>query len=288
MNFIRRFATSNKWNVGFIENSLEEILDGKTPLNIKWMKHNCKHSWFADPFILSADENYIYVLVEEFYDPINRGRISKLTIDNESYVLKRIDVVLELPSHLSFPAIKRVGEKVYIYPENSASGKLILYEYDSVSNHCEPVEVLCDSPLTDAILTDVFGEERIYSTQLPTPNKNVLGLYQKQGLVSKYMFKTNTARNAGDWFTFENCIYRPAQDCSKTYGGAVIIQKVIENGGNLSFVDVRRIESNNEIFNQGLHTFNYAYGISIVDAKGFRHPLFKRFFEFVRRAFGRG
>ena len=36
--------------------------------------------WFADPFILDVTKREIIVLVEEWYDSIQRGRISKLTI----------------------------------------------------------------------------------------------------------------------------------------------------------------------------------------------------------------
>ena len=178
MNIFRKYATCNKWNIGFIEDSLDTILDPDRPVTIHWMKHNEKKSWFADPFILGIDDAHIYVRVEEFYYPIERGRISKLTINRNTYQLEKIDVILELPTHLSFPAIIRKDGKTYIYPENSESGKLALYEFDTASNKCIPSKILCERPLTDAIITDLFGENQIFSTELPNPNKNILGVYQ--------------------------------------------------------------------------------------------------------------
>ena len=288
MNIVRKYAMANKWNIGFVTSPLKDIVAGDEKLRIHWMKHNCKTSWFADPFILDMDESHIYVLVEEFFYPTKRGRISKLTVNRRDYRLEKIDVVLELPTHLSFPAILRENGKVYIYPENSASGNLTLYEYDSTLNKCTPLKVLCSQPLTDAIVTDLLGCCLIASTKMPNPNKNILGFYSGDVLVKECKFQKNTARNAGDWFALDGVIYRPAQDCSKTYGGAVIIQKVQKNGaGDFHFENVRRFESDCSDYNQGFHTFNHYKGVTVVDAKGLRFPLLNKLFFGIRKVVGR-
>lgn len=279
MNIFRKYATCNKWNIGFIEDSLDTILDPDRPVTIHWMKHNEKKSWFADPFILGIDDAHIYILVEEFYYPIERGRISKLTINRNTYQLEKIDVILELPTHLSFPAIIRKDGKTYIYPENSESGKLALYEFDTASNKCIPSKILCERPLTDAIITDLFGENQIFSTELPNPNKNILGVYQDGKKIKEYTFPGNVARNAGDWFVNNGKIYRPAQDCTKTYGGAVILQEISKKGNlELTFKNIRKLVSDNAIYDQGFHTFNHYQGLTVVDAKGFRFPLLNKIF----------
>lgn len=107
--------TDERWNVGFIQNSTEDIINGSA-VDVKWIIHKYKDSWFADPFVLDVTEKEITLLVEEFYKPINRGRISKLTVDRKTYILLRCDVILELPTHLSFPLIIR---------RNSSLGDLI-------------------------------------------------------------------------------------------------------------------------------------------------------------------
>ena len=102
---IKRFS-AERWNIGFIENDLNSILCGEE-IKVSWLIHDYKDSWFADPFILDINESEITVLVEEFPKQINKGRISKLTIDRRTCELKRLDVVVELPTHLSFPVIIR-------------------------------------------------------------------------------------------------------------------------------------------------------------------------------------
>ena len=113
MRFIELYRSimQGVWNIGFVENTLDEVIGGE-PLKIRWLNHNCKDRWFADPFILDVTDDKIYVLVEEYYYPHKRGRLAMLTIDKASNSLLKVDTILELDSHLSFPAIIRRGDKI--------------------------------------------------------------------------------------------------------------------------------------------------------------------------------
>ena len=83
LNKIKRNLLNISWNIGFL--NIDKDFVNKSTWDIRWMKHNYKDRWFADPFILKVTNDEIIVLVEEFYDPIHRGRISKLTIDKQYY-----------------------------------------------------------------------------------------------------------------------------------------------------------------------------------------------------------
>lgn len=273
-----------KWTIGFIDNDLESVISGKK-LNIHWIKQSYSDRWFADPFILDVTETEIILLCEEYYYPIKRGRISKLIIDKKKYELKESQVVLELETHLSFPAILRKGDIVYIYPENSKNGTLAFYQYDVRHNKCVRCEDWIEEPLTDAIFTELFGEKLIFSTKLPNQNKNILDIYhwEKDKCVelASVKFSNNIARNAGDFFMINDTVYRPAQDCNKVYGGAVILQRVMKTS-EFNFVDIRRIESSNSRYNVGCHTFNHYKGYTVIDAKGYKFPLIANTLMFLR------
>ena len=131
MRFIEiyRSIMQGVWNIGFVENTLDGVIAGE-PLKIRWLNHKCKDRWFADPFILDVTEDKIYVLVEEYYYPHKRGRLAMLTIDRASNTLLKADTILELDSHLSFPAIIRRDGKILVYPENFKGGGQKLYELD--------------------------------------------------------------------------------------------------------------------------------------------------------------
>lgn len=279
MNPFRKYAYSNVWNLGFIRESLDEILYTEHPLTVDYMRHDFKDRWFADPFILDVTDKYIYVLVEEYYRKIRRGRIAKLTVNRDGFILEKSETVLELDTHLSFPAILRCGDKTYIYPESSESGKLNLYEYDAITNKCRLERTLCPEPLTDAIVTCVQGRECIMSTRLPDPNGKVLWCYDKDGSVREYSFEDKTARNAGDWFNHAGQWFRPAQDCNKIYGEAVILQRTEFEGDKLAVKNLRRITSTHLQLNVGCHTFNHYKGVSVIDVKGWWHPAFRDVYE---------
>ena len=240
------------------------------------MNHPYRDRWFADPFILDVTDNEIWVLVEEWYDPIQRGRISKLIIDKQTYKLKDILVLLELDSHLSFPAIRRAQDGIYVYPENSATGKLSEYKYIPKTEKMEFSSIIANDPLTDAIQTDIFGEKLLFSTRLPDANGKDLYIYQYSEKtktfkeVSQYHYNENLSRSAGDFFKYGEKIYRPSQVCIKSYGDAVSIQKVEYNNGHFHEKEVRRIYSPHPDLDLGFHTFNTYKGVIVVDGVGYR------------------
>ena len=260
--------------LGFIEGSVESIVEGR-PFEIHYVKGMPRDRWFADPFILDYDRQTIQLLVEDFSYKIRRGRIARLLIDRNTYRLLSYKIILDLPGqHLSFPFIERKEGKVYVSPESSASGSWSRYEYDTESGHLSNAKCISQEPLTDAVVTGLFGEELIFSTHLPTQNGNVLSVYDADGVKKQDIeFPSKVARNAGDWFKVGEKIYRPAQDCNSGYGRAGIIQEVAREGGVYCFKDIRRIESSNPKFTTGCHTFNTYKDLSVVDVRGWRRPV---------------
>lgn len=277
MKFFERYKQwlyESRWTLGFIEATPKDILDGASYV-VHYIKGMPKNRWFADPFILSVDEHHIDLLVEDFSYFTKKGIISRLTVDRYTYMLKIRQPILELPTHLSFPAILRQPDgTIIIYPENSESGKCAKYIYDATTNTCKCIGTLLDEPLTDAIVTNLFGDELLFSTHLPVSNAigNILSVYTTDGqLVQQCIFDSNIARNGGDWFKVGDAIYRPAQDCNGGYGRAIILQEVTRKDGVFSFRDIRRIESTHPLYNTGMHTFNSFSGVTVIDMKGYRH-----------------
>ena len=270
--------TEKEWNIGFILKSPEEILKSDK-LDVHWMKHKYKDRWFADPFILSVTESEIVLLVEEKYHPINRGRISKLIVDRKTMCLKECVPVLELDTHLSFPAVLRVGKSVYIYPENSEALHLKLYRYHADRGTVTPECLLSHEPLTDAVITTSFGSPCLLATNLPEPNGSVLGVYGAEEwngvyeLKYKVDFPDNTARSAGKIFKVDDHFIRPAQDCNRSYGGGIVLQKVGFDNGKFTFQELKRFYPVSWRYPLGLHTLDVEENVAVVDGLGFRRPV---------------
>lgn len=288
---IRKYIYNNRWTIGFSSASLDTIINSDD-WSINWVNNPYRNRWFADPFILDIDNDYIYVLVEEFYDPIGRGRISKLTIDRKKNRIINVDVVLELPTHLSFPAIMRKNNKIYIYPENSADSTLKLYEYNPNSNKCFFIESMSNEKLADAIITNLFGKELLFATSSPNHNGSILNVYERAGgkffnEIGNITFDKEIARNAGDFFMLNGKLFRPAQDCSEVYGGAVIIQEITKDDKGFHFRNVKRLVCTPSNYTLGFHTFNYYKGMAVFDANGLRRPKLARIIKIIQKIINR-
>jgi len=286
---LKEYLIENRYNIGFIENPLEDIINGD-PISIKWVKHKYKDRWFADPFILDVTDDSYIVLVEEWYDPIKRGRISKLIINKSTYELTSIKPILELESHLSFPSIQREGEHIYLTPENSASGKLTRYLYDPETDQTTFCNIVSKERLTDSIFFNYRGEKLMFSTKLPDANGRELGIYKKQKdgtyiQYDSYLFDENISRMAGDLFECNGKLYRPAQVCIKSYGDAVSLQEVLYEKGKFYFKELRRIYSPSPKYDIGFHTFNVFKNYIVVDGLGYKRPLLAHIFKFLWHIF---
>lgn len=289
MGSLMEYIKATKYNIGFVDGSLESIIEGE-PIKVNWMKHSYKDRWFADPFILDVTDNEIIVLVEEWYDPIQRGRISKLIVDKSSFDLLELKVMIDDGSHLSFPSIERLGNDVFIYPERAGT-YLGRYKYNQGNDTFERAGIVSDLPLTDSVITDLFGQRLLFSTKMPDANGKELGIYYWDDIKMKFLpkdyyhFDENISRMAGNFFVYNGGFYRPAQVCIKSYGDAVSIQKVSYEGEQWHFEEIHRLYSPNHDFDLGFHTFNEYKGFIVVDALGFRRAKLCHLIKTIRSLF---
>jgi hypothetical protein len=268
--------TINTWQIAFPDASIEDIAAGK-PYSINIMKGAPADRWYADPFVLDVTPTHIVILAEEYLYSTSRGRIARLTIERSSFNLVQTDTVLDLDTHLSFPAIIRRGDKTYIYPENSASGMLNVYEYDSATNRCTLLGPMSDYPLVDAILTEIDGKEYIFATQKERANgdstevfaKNSNGLFEK---VQTVTVGKNIGRNGGAFFSIGGKLLRPAQNCNGGYGRGLSIQQITKHGDRFEIKEERKIKSPRRFIDHGMHTLNGYKGVTVVDVSAYGHP----------------
>lgn len=276
MNIFKRL-TSSSWEIGFVVDGLQGVFSDD-PQYI-WVKNPYKgECWFADPFILDVTDDIITLLVEEMSSELGKGRIAKLTINRRTMAIEKMDILLEEDTHLSFPNIWREGNDIYVYPENYEGGGLNLYKLVDNATRLEKVRQLSAEPLTDAVMTDVFGKRQIFSTKMPNPNGNELCIYTFDEHVEianavSMRFDDNHARMAGQFFEYEGKIYRSAQDCNEVYGGAVVIEEVERKGNRFLFEPIKRLTSKHPRLRIGMHTLNEYKGIVVIDVKGYEYSL---------------
>ena len=259
------------WTIGIIEGGISSIMKSDA-LDVKWLKLP-KERWFADPFVLDVVGNEVHLLVEDFEYVKEKASISLLKIDKQTLNIISRKIVLELPTHLSFPYILRENGRIFVCPENCQGEGLVMYEFDKTNERLLPCKKICGDVVWDSVLTYCFGEPLLF-----TANKDDyhLDIYKKTGDNFSF-FKTIVSNNkdsrmAGDIFEYEGNYYYPAQDCSNGYGETVVIKEVFyENDDVIIGKIIKRFCSTNKRMPLGFHTLNEYKGIAVVDACGWRY-----------------
>lgn len=176
---LKRFIKQCKeecWAFGFVRGGLQAVMESNR-WEIDWLKMP-KDRWLADPFVLDATGNEILLLVEDFGYDIRKGVISLLHINRATMEIVSRKVLLEKPTHLSFPAIWRKEGHIYVYPENAQGGQLDMYEYHPDSETLTFVKTLCEDVVWDSYITEVFGEPLMFTA---THTDRTLDIYKLDG-----------------------------------------------------------------------------------------------------------
>lgn len=253
---------------------------GINGIKLSFVKNPYTDKWFADPFILEEDAKCIQFLVEEFDYSIGRGRIARLLVNKEDNEIKECSIILDLPTHLSFPVIYHVDGEIYVHPENSASGGSYIYRYDRAEDKLVEPQLMVNEPIADAIILKDGYIYRMYATRVPDTNGCTLHEYVSNSLFGPYnhigddSFDKNTARMAGMFLTLANGqTIRPAQDCFGDYGKAVIMYD--------GHVELCRL-SPTSYKHAGIHTFNTLGQTFVIDIKKYDFPLLYKLIRAIK------
>lgn len=286
MNFIQKIKYSQNWNIGFCEQTPEELIKDKALKPIQWMKHPYKDRWFADPFILKVTKDEIVVFVEECNMEKPKGILCELVLDRDSLWLKQRFVLLEAETHLSYPQIIRQNDKVYVCPENGASGKLNIYEYDAVNHRLFAPVCILEENLGDATIVKKGDEYFLLATKYPALFEDAL-LYHSTSLMGPFTLFADSpaqcdkscARPGGAFFYSDGQLYRPAQDCVKRYGSALSIMKIESIGVPMVEDKDFTIIAKSYKYNLGIHTINFHNRLCVVDGYGYYYPIIGRLYH---------
>lgn len=271
------------WALGFVMNGLEGVMNDD-PIHVEWLKMP-KDGWFADPFILEVSDDEIQVLAEEM--PVgtsHHGVITLLKVNRHSFDICSKKVVLEIPTHLSFPFIIRDNDKIYICPESADSGKLDVYEYNPVTETASFHKTICDDVVWDSCMTTRFGEKMLFTA---AHNDLILDIYKWDEAKERFLpwkqvaSDNKNSRMGGQLFEYQNNVYYPAQDCNSSYGSAIQIKRVNYSNGDFTFETVKRIVSPHPKMKLGLHTLNEYKGVAVIDVLGYRHPFWGKIVDWM-------
>ena len=280
MNSIKQKLAHYTWDIAYGIYSERVVTERLKGIKLHIVSNPYKNKWFADPFILEEDDENIQFLVEEFDYSVGRGRIARIMVNKKDNEIKECSIILDLPTHLSFPVIYHVDGEIYVHPENSASGGSYIYRYDKVADKLVEPKLMVNEPIADAIILKDGDNYRMYATRVPDTNGCTLHEYVSNSLFGPYnhigedSFDKNTARMAGMFLTLaDGQIIRPAQDCFGDYGKAVIMYD--------GHVELCRL-SPTSYKHAGIHTFNTLGQTFVIDIKKYDFPLLYKLIRAIK------
>ncbi len=266
-----------QWNIGYIENTFDELLDKNENFKVNWLFSPSKGISYADPFPFKWDGD-IYILFECLNFNKGKGEICSLIFNPSKKRNNDFKVCMTMTSHISYPFIFNYKNDIYLIPESCRANEVALYKSTKFPFAWEKKAVILENiEAADPTifhhngfwwLTCTIGRERWNHELSIFFSKDIFGPW--------YPHKNNpvkidirSSRPAGRVFNHDNLLIRPSQDCSKAYGKRIVLNKI----NKLTPYDfeeeaLKIIEPfKGSDYEQGVHTINAIDDITIVDGR---------------------
>ncbi len=238
---IKKAFTGGEWFVAY-----QHINDSK------WMVAKAPEGqWCADPFVLDDGDNH-YIFVEQYRKDKDKGCIGYFKFIEGVPVNQGI--IIENTYHMSYPDVFKYENHYYMIPESSANNTVDLYVADSFPDRWHKEKTLIDGCkyVDSTVYQDDTGIYLISYTMTNGYDIHVFSLnMEKKEIkeISRKHYDRNIARPGGRLFVNGGKLIRPAQDCSRKYGEALILYQVdyLDKNGEYIEHEIDRIDANKYI-----------------------------------------
>jgi hypothetical protein len=269
------------WRIGVVEAPIAEVARHGFPPGapLHWLPEEGRLKFVADPFGVWVDGRLL--LFAEAYDYRTRHGVIELIELGADFSPVRRSVVLRESWHLSYPQVFEADGDWWMMPEAYRSGVLTLYRAAAFPHQWEPVVRLeLDMPAIDPTPFRQNGLWWLaYSPAGPQRWKQGrLHFAFAERLTGPWrLHSDNPVRNdlassrPGGAAWLENGVpHLPVQDCTRTYGGALRVLKILE-------LSPSRFEAEASAplvppfsagaYRQGLHTLSACGPVTLFDVK---------------------
>jgi hypothetical protein len=230
---------------------------------------------WADPFPVRVGNTY-YIFHEEMVFSSGKGSIVLTVVDDQGYVARPIPI-LETEYHLSYPLVFQWDGDFFMIPETGSHHQLELYRCVTFPSQWKLERVLL-SGLTalDPTPAFLFGRWWLFAS-VPANgagSSDELHVFCADSPLGPWTphrhnpikSDVRSARPAGRILESHGQFYRPAQDCSKRYGYAISINRILKlDPETYEEVEVDKIFPNADAHVAGVHTFNSTNGMTVID-----------------------
>ena len=238
-----------------------------------------KDRFWADPHIVTIDENY-FIFIEEYLYNQSKGHIAAIKMDKEGNY-DYLGKVLEKDYHLSYPFVFEFENIFYMIPETASNNNIEVYKctdfpkkweyHGEIMNNINAVDTTIFNYnnkwwMFTGVKENIGGSnsDELFLFYADSPLSNKWKPHPKNPIISD----VRQARPAGKIFSSKGHIYRPSQNSSKFYGYGISINKINKiTTTEYEETVITSILPNWDNKIKRVHTFAYDNGLSIIDAK---------------------
>ena len=278
---IKQELTRERWRIGVIEQPIGRLLETFDPAAIRWLDVPCD-GFLADPFGLAGADGSLTILAEAFPWRARRGHIAAITRRRDGK-LAVTPTSLRFDTHLSYPQILEHNGEIYCIPESCALRRVQLFRAAEFPHRWVPDSVLLEG-FAGADSTIVRYRDRwwMFAGNHCDQDEAKLFIFHSAELRGPWTpharnpvkCDLRSSRPAGTPFIGrDGTLYRPAQDGSRVYGGAMAINRVIRLTPDdfEEEVAARLYPDPAGPCPDGMHTLSAVGDLTLVDGK--RHEL---------------
>jgi hypothetical protein len=231
---------------------------------------------YADPFVFDHAGGR-YVFLEEYHRRTGRGRLACARLDEAGRPLDGPQPILARPYHLSYPFVFRHDGSIYLLPESAENRTVELYRAVDFPRRWRLEHVLLrGARAVDPTLLEHDGRLWLFLNIAGTGASldDDLHLFSAACLEGPWephpenpvVSDVRSARPAGRLFVHEGRLIRPAQDCSRAYGSALVFNRVdLLTRDAYRETVVGRMEPTWVPGLSATHTYTFAGGVEAID-----------------------
>jgi len=278
-SFFRYRISRQTWNCAIISAPIHEVagLAGSKAQEAAlrsavWMDPG-PQEFFADPFGYRAPGSPIQILFERFNWRTSLGTIASVSFDGEKY--SSVSTILDTGSHLSYPYILSQENDWFVIPENSAEKRVVSYRLSGQAVADHEAEIFTGKEMVDTSFVDFGGRKWAFCTIDDFARNTHLHVFYFEDAERRWAphplnpvkSDIRSARPAGTPFVHAGILYRPGQDCSRVYGGAVIVNEVqVLTDKDYQEVEVSAVRPpRNSYYHEGVHTISGLDEYTLID-----------------------
>jgi len=229
---VRRLFRHHQWSIGIVDQPIHAFLHATSDPPIRWFPLRGRRGFLADPFGLRSGDDA--TIVCEYFDyRKGRGAICRIEVSGGDFA-SAPQPVLELPVHMSYPCLVEDGGVLYCIPEVESTREVSLFRADPFPRRWTKVNTLVTdvSAIDPTVfrhegrwwLTCIDGDGEADANLLVWHAPDLSGPWTPHA-ANPVKTDVRSARPAGTPFEHEGRLYRPSQDCSRTYGGRILVDR---------------------------------------------------------------